>query len=179
MKARIFSVILCVMLVAFAFVYGALHGWQQDYSQVESTYASLQQQLNTRVETACNIMTVARRHLNADDSALLALKDARDVLSSAASLEKKADANEMLTLYAEQVLTALSALDTVQNDARDNMYVSTMLPQMLRESAAYTTQSAYNTAAAGFNARFEKNVISSFIARLFGMDTFEVFGAAE
>lgn len=179
MKSRIIAVVLCVFLVAFSFVYGALKGWQQDAASVESTYSSLQGQLDTRVETAANILIVASRHLPADAPEVIALRSARDVLASPAPLEEKEQANESMTRSAEQVLAALSLCDTVQSDPRDKMYVDSMLPQMLRESAAYTAKSAYNTAVQDFNTRYRQNPISAFIAAQFGIHPFELFGQVQ
>ena len=173
MKYRILSLVLCAALILFAFVHGALRGWQQDYAQVESTFSSLRAHLGTRVETACNILTVARRHLPKEDERMAALQRTKDELS-AAQLNTQFAANSRLDAEAREILSALAELQSVQDDPRDLMYVSSMLPQMLQESAAQSAQSAYHAAALDFNARFEKNKVSSFIVRLFGIDAFDV-----
>lgn len=179
MKARIFSILFLVLCIAFSFIFGAHQGWQKDYADVEEALSSLDHQLNTRVETACNILTVALRHVDRDDAAVVSLTQIRDKLRSNAGLTEKAHANEQMTLEAEALLKRLASLESVQTDDRDNMYITSMLPRMLSESAAHTAQSAYNAAARDFNTRFSKNSISSFIAAQFGIVPFELFGAAE
>ncbi|MBR6525458.1 MAG: hypothetical protein IKT57_05760 [Clostridia bacterium] len=179
MKSRTLSILFLVLCIAFALIYGAQQGWQKDYAAVEEVLSSLDQHLNTRVETACNILTVALRHTDRDDASVASLTQIRDTLRSDASLADKARANEQMTLEAENLLKRLASLESVQDDDRDSMYVNSMLPRMLSESAAYAAQSEYNTAARDFNARFSKNTISSFIAAQFGVAPFELFGAAE
>lgn len=177
MKSRLLAIFLLIILIVFAFVYGAGKGWAKERAQVDAQLSSLQQHLDIRVETACNILTVAKRHMDSEDLQMLSLSDARDLLSGPADLAEKANADQQLTQAAEALLSALSQMPTVQNDDRDRMYVESMLPQMLRESESYTVASAYNTAAAEYNRRYDQNKLSSTIAGWLGIEHCEVFGS--
>ena len=179
MKSRLLSILFLVLCLLFAFVFGAYRGWQKDYAAVEETRISLTDQISTQAETASNILTVAFRHLDRDDESILALTGIRDTLRSHAALADKAAAAKQLGVQAEALLDKLAPLESVQKDDRDNMYVSSMLPRMLRESTAPAVKDVYNAAAADFNDRFEKNAVSAFIAAQLGIHPFELFGSAE
>ena len=177
MKAKVYAVLFAVLLLCGAVVYGAQHSWSDERAKISADQAQLQTMLDTRVEVACNILTVARRHLPAEDAAVAALEQDKNTLAGSASLHEKAAANFRLTEEARSLLSTLSALDTVQADARDKMYVDSLLPRMLSESEAYTAQSDYNTAAEDFNARLNGSPVSGTLAKWLGVTELEVFSA--
>ncbi len=176
MKIRtVFAVLLMVCLVLCAVGYGAQSGWSNERSAVENSLVSLDAMLHTRIETANNVLTVASRHLPEGDEMLVALRKDRAVLESKVQLSEKADANNALGTHARALLTALAALDSVKNDSRDLMYVTSLLPQMLEESEERTSQAAYNEVARDFNERLYQDHFSGFIARLLGVKPAEEF----
>lgn len=169
---------LMLVLVAGSVVYGAYKGWTEEKAPVEETYAGLESMLQTRIESAYNVLAVAKRHLPENDEAYLLVVQDRSTLESAESeLAKKAQANEALTLDAAALLEKLSQLDSVKNDERDLMYVTSYLPQMLAQSEEKTVGAVYNQAAAEFNTRM-KSTFSGWIARnLLGIGLAEEFSA--
>ena len=167
-----FLLMLCLVIAAVGI--GAYQGWRDEKKAVEETCAGLEKMIQARVESAYNLITVASRHLPQTDAHIAQLTDARDVLESDAPLPEKAAANELLSQSADQLLSALAALPSVQNDSRDKMYVESYLPQMLEESQARTAGAAYNTAAAAFNRELE-NSLSGFVARMLGIRPAEEF----
>ena len=167
-----FLLMLCLVIAAVGI--GAYQGWSNEKKAVEDTYAGLEKMIRARVESAYNLLTVAGRHLPGTDAHMAQLISARDVLESDAPLPQKAAANEALSKSAGEILSALSALPSVQADSRDKMYVESYLPQMLEESEARTAGAAYNTAAAAFNRELEES-LSGFVARLLGIRPAEEF----
>ena len=171
---------LMLLLAAGSVVYGAHRGWTAERVPVEETYAGLESMLQTRVESAYNVLAVARRHLPETDEACLAVTRDRDTLegrNADGGLAQKAQANEALTRDASALLDKLAKLDSVQADARDKMYVESYLPQMLAQSEEKTVGAVYNQAASEFNSRI-RGTFSGWIARnLLGIRLAEEFTA--
>ncbi len=168
------AALILVCLVIFAVVFGAYRGWNKEKSLVNETYPKLEAMLQTRVESAANVLTVASRHLDGSDSLLQQVSRERAVLAGKASLKEKAAANEALTRDAAALLEQLSSLSSVQEDSRDLMYVSSYLPQMLAESESLTAKANYNTAAKEFNESL-KGSFSGWLARLMNIGPAEEF----
>ena len=127
-----FLLMLCLVLVAVGV--GAHQGWSQERARVEENYQTLEKILSTRVESAYNLLTVARRHLPETHEQIIHIARARDVLEGNASLPEKAQASALLSQNADALLLILSSLPSVQADDRDLMYAESYLPQMLEES---------------------------------------------
>ena len=160
-----------VVLIAGSVVYGAYRGWTDERALVNETRAGLESMLQTRVESAYNVLAVAKRHVPETDEAYQRVaQDLKNLESSQRESEtqamaRKAKANEALTVDANDLLEKLSRLDSVKNDDRDNMYVTSYLPQMLAQSEQKTAGAAYNQAAADFNSRMNKT-FSGWLARI-------------
>ena len=159
------AIAIMVILIAGSVVYGAYRGWTDERALVNETRAGLESMLQTRVESAYNVLAVAKRHLPEDDEAYLRVVRDRNALESANDdLGQKAQANDALTADAAALLDKLAQLESVKNDSRDNMYVTSYLPQMLAQSEQKTAGAAYNQAAADFNSRMNKT-FSGWLAR--------------
>ena len=165
------AIAIMVILVAGSVIYGAYRGWTDERVLVNETRAGLDSMLQTRVESAYNVLAVAKRHLPESDEAyqrveqdLKDLEGSGKTESDAAAMERKAKANDALTADGKALLDKLSQLDSVKTDDRDNMYVTSYLPQMLAQSEQKTAGAAYNEAAADFNGRMNKT-FSGWLAR--------------
>ena len=163
------AIAIMVILVAGSVIYGAFRGWTDERVLVNETRAGLDSMLQTRVESAYNVLAVAKRHLPEDDEAYLRVVRDRNDLEGGSKgvdddLAQKAKANDALTADAADLLNKLARLDSVKNDSRDNMYVTSYLPQMLAQSEQKTAGAAYNEAAADFNGRMNKT-FSGWLAR--------------
>ncbi|MDO5325808.1 MAG: hypothetical protein Q4G00_03690 [Clostridia bacterium] len=166
---------LMVILVVGSVIFGAYRGWSDERARVNETYAGLESMLQTRVESAYNVLAVARRHVPETDEHYQNVKNELAVLEGKAALGEKARANEALTRDAGALLNEIAALDSVKRDDRDSMYVNTYLPQMLAQSEEKTAGAAYNQAAADFNSRM-KGTFSGWLARtLLGIKPAEEF----
>ncbi len=164
------AIAIMVILIAGGVVYGAYRGWTGERALVNETRAGLDSMLQTRVESAYNVLAVARRHLPEDDEAYLRVVRDRNDLEGGSNpawdnLSQKAKANDALTVDAAALLDKLAQLDSVKKDSRDNMYVTSYLPQMLAQSEQKTAGAAYNEAAADFNGRMNKT-FSGWLARM-------------
>ena len=176
MKLRTGTAFLLMMiLVVLSVGFGAYRGWSQERAKVEETRVGLESMLRTRVESAYNVLAVARRHLNAGDEALRQVERLRDCLENdSASLAEKARANAQLTQDVNALFTRLSAMDSVQADSWDQWYVDSYLPQMMEQSEEKTASATYNSAAEDFNARLN-GTFSGWLARLLGIKPAEEF----
>ena len=182
MKSRnAIAFIVMVALIVVSLFMGAYKGWSADRDEVTSAETTLQDALKTRVETANNILTVARRHLSADDAGITALVKERDtLLRTGQTLATQSKASDAVSKSANVLLSTLAALDDVKADSRDNMYVTALLPQMLQSSEMLVAdaEKAYLSLANDFNARFKANFISGFLSRLMGVSWAETYDAA-
>ena len=169
--------VIMVVLIIGSVLFGAYKGWSEEKAHVDATYAGLESMLQTRVETAYNILAVAKRHVPETDEAYQRVSMDLGQLDNAYSdLGRKAEANDALGRDAAALLKTLAELDTVKNDSRDKMYVDNYLPQMLSESEQMTVGATYNQAAAEFNGRINRT-FSGFLAKLMGIKPAEVFNA--
>ncbi len=164
------AIAIMVILMAAGVVIGAYRGWSSERALVNETRAGLESMLQTRVESAYNVLAVAKRHLPEDDEAYLRVVRDRNDLEGGSNpawdnLSQKAKANDALTVDAAALLDKLAQLDSVKKDSRDNMYVTSYLPQMLAQSEQKTAGAAYNEAAADFNGRMNKT-FSGWLARM-------------
>lgn len=167
--------VLMVILVVGSVIFGAYRGWSDERARVNETYAGLESMLQTRVESAYNVLAVAKRHVPESNDNYSNVKNELAILEGKAALGEKAKANEGLTRDAAALLNEMAALDSVKKDERDSMYVKTYLPQMLAQSEEKTVGAAYNQAAADFNGRM-KGTFSGWLARtLLGIKPAEEF----
>ncbi len=163
------AIAIMVILMAAGVVIGAYRGWSSERALVNETRAGLESMLQTRVESAYNVLAVAKRHLPEDDEAYKRVVRDRNDLEGGSNpawdnLSQKATANEALTRDAAALLNKLAEMDSVKRDSRDNMYVTSYLPQMLAQSEEKTAGAVYNQAAAEFNSRI-KGTFSGLLAR--------------
>ena len=176
------AIAIMVILVVGSVVFGAYRGWTDERALVNETYAGLESMLQTRVESAYNVLAVAKRHLPEDDEAYKRVVRDRNDLEGGSNpawdnLSQKATANEALTRDAAALLDKLAQTDSVKKDDRDLMYVTSYLPQMLAQSEEMTAGAAYNQAAAEFNGRMNKS-FSGWLARtLLGIKPADEFKA--
>ncbi len=169
--------VLMVILVVGSVIFGAYRGWSDERARVNETYAGLESMLQTRVETAYNILAVAKRHVPETDEGYQRVSmDLGQLDNAYTDLGRKAEANDALGRDAAALLKALGELDSVKQDSRDKMYVDNYLPQMLSESEQMTVGATYNQAAAEFNGRINRT-FSGFLAKLMGIKPAEVFNA--
>lgn len=165
--AVLLGLVILLALVAAALSIGAVRGYREEKTQVESALASFDAVIGSRVETGNNLLTVARRHLPQGDAQLEAVaKDVGD-LSATGQWQQKMSANARLEADAKALLKALEALPSVQEDSRDMGYVTGLLPQALEQSAQWADAGKYNEAAAAYNQRLNGS-FSGWLARFFG-----------
>ena len=171
------AIVLMIILVVFSVGFGAYRGWSQERAKVEESYAGLESMLRTRVESAYNVLAVARRHLPEKDERVVSVDTLKGTLESKdAGLTMKAESNALLTRRVKALLDGLAALDSVQSDSRDKWYVESYLPQMREQSEEKTAGANYNSAAREFNQKLN-GTFSGFLAKLMGIQPAEEFAA--
>jgi len=177
MKFRVLLafVTMLVMLVA-AFAIGSYRVYLDERLQVELALSSLGDVLMARIEMGHNLLTVARRHLAAEDSLLRVVQEDIRLLDQADTLKDIANANEKLALDSKALLKKLEGLDSVQQDARDLRYVTGLLPRGFEQSAQWADAKQYNAAAGAFNQRLHYT-LNGKVASLLGVEDAELFGA--
>ncbi len=170
--------LLMIVLVVLSVGFGAYRGWSRERAKVEESYVGLESMLRTRVESAYNVLAVAKRHVKTGDSEGQRLyqqvEQTKNALEGDAALSAKADANTQLTAYVNDLLAHLAALDSVRQDSRDNDYVKNYLPQMMEQSEEKTASANYNSAAREFNKKLN-GTFSGFLAKLLGIKPAEEF----
>ncbi len=166
---RIALAIMIVMIVC-ALLNGASKAWKKNRSSVDAAYVVLEENLQQRVETAYNLLTVAGRYLASDDSLIAAVKSDLKTMESAgasADMETRVKAGYSFPTDAQSLLKALSGNQAVQNDSRDKMYVELMLPQAVEQCSGTAAMESYRSASQSYNDGLRS--FSGFLARLTGV----------
>ena len=171
---------LMVIMIIIALFNGASKAWKKNRAGVVVAYAQWQENVQQRVETAYNILTVAGRYMAVGDARVVSVKNDLNGMQASgyadASANQQAAACENFIQDAAALLDALADEQQVQQDARDAMYVNLMLPQAVEQCSNTAALSAYNDAAQAYNAGL--NSFSGFLARMIGIDYAQTVDAA-
>ena len=166
------ALVLMIIMIIIALFNGASKAWKKNRVAVDAAYAQWQENVQQRVETAYNILTVAGRHMSGNDARVVSVKnDLNDMQaggSAGFSANQQAAACESFIRDAAALLNALAEEQQVQQDARDAMYVHLMLPQAVEQCSNTAALTAYNEAARAYNAGLDS--FSGFLARIIGID---------
>lgn len=160
-----------IVMICCALCIGANKAWKKNRSGVDTAYTVWQENIQQRVETAYNLLTVAGRYLSAEDAQVAAVRaDLRAMENTGASadMDARADAAQAFPADAQALLSSLAASSAVQADARDTMYVTLMLPQAVEQCSNSAAFTAYNAAAESYNSGLRS--FSGLLARLTGID---------
>lgn len=168
---------LMVIMILCSLCIGANKAWKNNRSGVSAGYAAWRENVQQRVETAYNLMTVAGRYLPADDQQLTAIKNDLDAMAATQETDetdtRRAAACEQFIADGNALLKTLAANAAVQSDARDNMYATLMLPQALEQCSNNSALTAYNEAARTYNDGMHS--FSGLLARLTGVGYAPIF----
>lgn len=174
-KARLVLALLAMLLMmAAAFGIGAYKGFYAEKVQVELALSSLSDLMATRIEMGQNLLVVARRHLDPQDSQLLTLQQDLAALADYDSLNAMAQANQDLSLHSKELLARLEGMQSVKSDQRDLGYVTGLLPRGFELSAKWADASSYNEAARAFNQRLTAT-LNGRLAGVLGVEQAELF----
>lgn len=171
------SVLIALVLVAFGLLYGTYSGYREDRAQVTSLLESengLMDVLSYRGADGMNLRVVALRHLDAGDEDVLNMQNAAAVLqSSTAAIGERAAADKALEEAVLAVSAKLQQAPSFRHSERDQKYLD-MLTADLNSLSASTTVSAYNQAAADFNAQLASPLVGD-LAKLLGVTECPLF----
>lgn len=166
--------VLMVVMIAAALLVGANKAWVEKRDEVNRSLTAAEATIRLRVETAYNLLTVARRYLSEGDRFFAAIEqDLRIMENTAGELGIRADACTQFQMDAQALLTALKRNVDVQADSRDSMYVTLMLPQAVEQCANNAALLAYDNMANTYNAGLHS--FSGFLAQLTDVRLFETF----
>ena len=167
-----------IVMVCCALCIGANKAWKKNRVSVDAAYTVWEDNLQQRVETAYNLLTVAGRYLPSEDAQLASVRSDLKTMESADTASRMSAGEAFLT-DAQALLTNLASNPSVQSDSRDNMYVTLMLPQAVEQCSNNAATMAYNAAARSYNDGLRS--FSGLLARLTGIDFAPVLntGAAE
>lgn len=163
---------LMIVMVIIALCNGAHKAWTKNRQGVNASYTVWQENIEQRIETAYNILTVGGRYLAADHAQMAALKaDITAMQQSDAASQKalnaQAEAGARFLTDGSALLTTLQSDSRVQADSRDSMYVTLMLPQALEQCGSDTALADYNAAAQSYNQGMRS--FSGLLAKLTGV----------
>jgi hypothetical protein len=179
MRGRVFlAFLLMLLLMAAAFGIGAYRAHFDEKVKIDQTLGSLNEVLTARIEMGNNLLTVAGRHLDAEEPLIISIRTQLANLSGQVSLSEKAAANRQLTIDSKALLDVLEHTASVIQDGRDLNYVTGLLPRGFEQSAQWADASVYNTAAKAFNDRLSGS-LSGRIAQFCGIEKAEFFSVGE
>ena len=165
--------VLMVIMIICSLCIGANKAWKKQRVNVDTAFSAWEENLQMRVETCYNLLTVAGRYLPQSDALCAAVRaDLKAMENASLALEDRAAAAARFEADANALLAALAADSAVMADSRDAMYVTSMLPQAVEQSAKDTAAKAYNTAAESYNGGLHS--FSGLLARLTGVGFAEV-----
>ena len=167
-----------IVMVCCALCIGANKAWKKNRVSVDAAYTVWEDNIQQRVETAYNLLTVAGRYLPSEDAQLASVRSDLKTMECADTASRMSAGEAFLT-DAQALLTNLASNPSVQSDSRDNMYVTLMLPQAVEQCSNNAATTAYNAAAQSYNDGLRS--FSGLLARLTGIDFAPVLntGAAE
>ena len=131
---------------------------------------SIANDLHARCEAAANLITVAKRYMEANAPEITALRDAAAALESAVTPSEAFEANYDLTLAADHLYSVLNNLEL--SDA-DKKHVSGQFTELTSRNQTIS-HDAYNVKAVYFNAMLER-FPTSIIAAVNGIAPLEAF----
>ena len=162
---------LMIVMIIIALFNGASKAWKKNRVSVDTAYEAWLENVQQRVETGYNILTVAGRYLPDTDPGVASVKtDLANMQATTkeAALNNRFHASEAFIIDGKALLDALNSNAAVQADTRDHMYVSLMLPQALEQCGNTAAMTSYNTAAQAYNDGMKS--FSGLLARLTGVD---------
>ena len=165
-----FAALVMAVLIVFGSFFGAGRSLSKLKTQTDMAFYSgvdgdgfcLQRDLDERVISATNMITVARRYLQEDDAALSGMVNARDVLANAKGVREKYDANVMLSSKSAELVSQLEKQDVTAQDA---VYIRSIPVDMQSRNDAMS-RDGYNELAAKYNETLQGFPAKYFAATL-------------
>ncbi|MBR5230633.1 MAG: hypothetical protein IKW00_00095 [Clostridia bacterium] len=168
--------VLMLVMVCCALIYGSYKHWEERCDLAAMYFDSVDQQIDLNIRTAHNLHTVAARHLDADSTVLSSLKDVIGQMSDGEKeLSYKVRMCERFAQIAKPLLESLVTLPTVQQDSRDYMYASQMLPQAVAECEKRDAFENYDLYAMSFNEE-RASTFTGLMAKIGGVDALQYAG---
>ena len=177
-QSRTAAILIAVVLMAASLVIGGKLSLAPQRAEVEAVFTEasdgsgkgIQYDLDERVAEAYNLIAVAKRYLNADDTLITAVSDAISAIVMAKGPSDKYDANMQLTSACSALYTKLASMQLSASDQEYNEGIKAEL----NSHNQIIGHSDYNELASEFNimlAKFPTSIIGS----LSGVHMLELF----
>ena len=177
-QSRTVAILIAVILMIASLAIGGKRSLAPLRAEVEAVFSEasdgsgkgIQYDLDQRVAQAHNLIAVAKRYLNADDTLITAVSDAISAIDLAKGPSEKYDANVQLTSACSSLYAKLASMQLSASDREYNEGIKTEL----NSHNQIIGHSDYNELASEFNimlAKFPTSIIGS----LSGVDTLELF----
>lgn len=161
-SSLLLAVLLMLLLVAGALLFGARQGWVHERKALDGSLATVEERLTELRETGANLLVVARRHLPETDPLYKEVEVLVKALATQKPLSARYAESEQLSGKANLLLQELRQQPSVQADERDLGYVDGLLPQRLDQASAAAWRDEYNARADIYN----QGLTGSFSGRL-------------
>lgn len=143
---------------------------QMFYNGVQGDGQSIQSDLDSRMDNAYNLVTIARKYMDADDPSIQAVLTARSTLADAQAPSAKCAANTQLTEATGSLYQALGnlSLSTTDGNYRKRLYTN------LTSANDTIAHDGYNDQAATFNQTLQ-GFPTAALSRVVGIAPLEYF----
>lgn len=169
-------VLIALTLVAFGLVFGTWSGYREERSEVWALLESengLMDVLDYRAADGLNLCVVAKRHLSAEDEAVLALERSARALQQSTELSIRRAEDAKLTVSVAEVADKLRASQSFLASQRDQKYLE-MLTADLSNLKGSTAVTVYNEAAHAFNRKLGGSLFGA-LASMLGVQACPVY----
>ncbi|WP_426350004.1 LemA family protein [Alloiococcus sp. CFN-8] len=174
------AIAVMLLMIAISIPFGGYRSLNKLYNQVNRAFyqgvdgdgLGIENDLNNRIDNSYNLVTIAKKYIDADNAVIENTLDARDSLVNSKSISDKYKANLRLTEAVEELYTALGAEELKLTD-QDKSYRRSLYSNLTSRNDTIS-HDGYNDKAAEFNNILE-GFPASLISRVVGINKAELF----
>lgn len=167
-------------MIAISIPFGGYRSLNKLYKEVNRTFyqgvdgdgLGIENDLNNRIDNSYNLVTIAKKYIDAEDEVIKNTLDARDALVNSDSISEKYKANLRLTEAVEELYTVLGE-ENLNLSEQDKSYRRSLYSNLTSRNDTIS-HDGYNDKAADFNHTLEE-FPASLISRLVGINKAELF----
>lgn len=164
-----------ILAVLVLYLIAQYNGFVVLKTRIQEALSGIDVQLKRRADLIPNLVETVKGYAKHEKTVFTEVTKARSALMKADTLEKKAQANDMLTGVLKSLFAVAEAYPQLQ--ASENFKDLQRQLEDTEDKVAYSRQ-FYNANVLDFNAKVQM-FPSNLIANVFGFRTFEFFAATE
>ena len=169
-----------ILMIAFSIPLGGYRSLNKLYKEVNRTFyqgvdgdgLGIENDLNNRIDNSFNLVTIAKKYIDAEAEVIKNTLAAREALVNSKSISEKYKANLRLTEAVEELYTALGD-ESLNLSEQDKTYRRSLYSNLTSRNDTIS-HDGYNDKAASFNNTLEEFPAST-IARFLGINKAELF----